>query len=199
MLKWSVIAGVAFSWSEALAAQNLISNPDFDVDVLQWFHDTSVNQLWSSDDADTCPLSGSLSADSVETTPGFFHFSTRAMDLIPVSPGEEIFVQLDYRSDAALTRLYLTYCSDPGGTTCVTFSPYLAFAGPTASWTTLSGSQVIPAGVGAVFFSTNASSGTAAFAIELDRAYLGRSARILSDDLEGGSVCRWSSAVGTIP
>lgn len=175
-------------------AQNLVSNPDFDADDSLWYHDTSTDQQWSAVDADLCADSGSLTSGSVETTPGFNHFGTRPMDCVAVNPNETLYAALRYRTDASVIRLYFTHCADVDCSNCGSFGPYFAFAGASATWVALGGSDTIPAsGVAAVYLSISASLGSASpFTIDLDRVYLGRDDRVFGDDFELGAPCRWS-------
>ncbi len=175
-------------------AQNLLSNPDFDVNDLDWYHDTSSGQQWSADDADQCANSGSLTAMSVTTSPDFQAFSTRPTDCVAVTPGETLYASLRYRVGAQFLRVYFTYCSDAGCSSCGTFSPFIDFGPTSASWVEVGGASTIPASsVAAVYLTIDAALASATpFSVDLDRVYLGRIDWIASDDFELGSLCRWS-------
>lgn len=179
-----------------LAAQNLITNPDFDVDDLNWFHDTSDNQHLGTADADACPDSGSLTANGVNTSPNFYYFLIRPLDCIPVTAGETLHASLRYRfSGSSFVRLYYSQCVDASCTNCTTFSGFVDTEMASAAWAPLEGTWSVPSsGVAAVWLTLDAFS-AAPFTIDLDRVYVGRIARISSDGFEGGTTCRWSSTV----
>jgi hypothetical protein len=176
------------------AAQNLLVNPDLDLpdDLTGWPNDFNAGHEWSSDDADGCTDSGSLAGTTGEGSPGFQAYTTRNWTCVPVTPGETVYLSVAYRSQIEINRLYFSHCSDADCNTCVTFSAFLDAGGPTDSWATLHGSEVIPDGVGAVWLSINSSEvGTTPKTIGLDRAYVGRQDRIHVDGFENGSACHW--------
>jgi len=178
-----------------LPAQNLLTNPELDENIDHWYFDTHGGQDWTSDDSDGCPFSGTLEAEALETTPGFWGFSTRPMDQVAVTPGETVHAAIRFRAPGAFFgRLYLTYCASEFN--CGSFSAFLDFASGSADWVTLEGSDLIPAGIQFVFLTIDATSATASFEIDVDRAYLGRQPRIFNDSFEATTPCRWSSSEG---
>jgi hypothetical protein len=173
------------------SAQNLVTNPEFDTSISNWFSDTNAGQVWVDDDADGCSSSGLLNGISANTSPNFWAFSTRPMDQIPVTAGETVYVSISFRSPGAtFGRLYLGYCADEAN--CGTSSALLDFAAGSLAWLTLEASDVIPAGVTFAFLTVDAISGTGSFAIDLDSAYFGREPRIFHDSFELGEACRWN-------
>jgi hypothetical protein len=172
------------------AAQNLITNPELDSSIANWYFDTNAGQAWLNEDADHCPFSGLLTGISAQTSPNFWGFSTRPMDQIPVIAGETVYASIRFRSPGAtFGRLYLVYCTDSAN--CGTSSAILDFAAGSLAWLTLEASDVIPAGVTLVFLAIDASSGTGSFAIDVDSAYFGRQPRIFNDSFEQSEACRW--------
>jgi hypothetical protein len=192
------LAGFFLSLSLAAApagAQNLIGNPEFDSSIEGWFLDFSAAMNWIDYDVDLCTESGALEGISAQATPTSWGFTTRAMDQIPVTPGETVHLSVRFRAAGAFScSIYLTYCTGPFN--CGSSSQFLDSASGSTSWVTLEASHEIPAGVAIVLFGVSSSSPTGPFAIDLDSAYLGRAERIFSESFEVGETCRWS---GTTP
>ncbi len=171
-------------------AQNLITNPELDSSISDWYSDTNAGQAWLNEDADLCPFSGLLAGISAQTSANFWAFSTRPTDQIPVTAGETVYASIRFRSPGAtFGRLYLVYCTDSAN--CGSSSAILDFAAGSLAWLTLEASDVIPAGVAFVFLAVDATSGTGSFAIDVDSAYFGRQALIFNDSFEQSEACHW--------
>ncbi len=192
-LACTLLAGLAWS----AAAQNaLVFNPEFDVNVEDWGTGVGQTNDWDPDDANACPQSGSLSMTS---TPGEASVvGAFAPECLTVSEGDEVVLEVTYKSPNPLTLYLLQYTT----------------ANCSGDWTDSSGAITFPAsagwstGEGGLFMSTPTDfqsvrfiavsidpSPSNPFTAKIDRAYLGYRTRRFADDFDGGSTCRWSSAV----
>jgi hypothetical protein len=186
-----LLAGAAIPGG-VLAGNLLLADPDFDDGIGAWM--TGAGQASGvADDADDCPQSfafhgqatGSASPSIVRAT---------ASDCIAAQQGDELFLEVRYRSERPL-HLFLILYAQPG---CAT--PLIGELGPqyaaAAEWEVARRTiEITSSNVASVRFSALAMDdpGPASFSAEFDRAYLGRVQRIFADDFEGGATCRWLS------
>lgn len=197
-LRWSLLVwGVAFSVSPS-AAQNVLLNPDFDVDVAGWQAVLGTIDLDPMDeDADACPesSSGRLVAAS-QPGPEFLGVVQATDSCLDVTPLQEIWIDatlwlrsaefvavgltvLEYTDDACTTFL------DPPVQTAIELSVGAAPEAEHLSVTTSVGVESVGLQIETGALVPNA--------LLLDRLYLGVAERIFADDFEGGSTCRWSA------
>lgn len=191
-----IIAALAGLSLPALGDDNLLGNPEFDIDADAWF-----GGGWSQDDSGSCPGSGSLALSSVHCAPvigcnDFGFWQAIAITCTQVTPGMTIYQSVDVRSNQP-SFLSLRFFSDAG---CATEAGENSDPGifvPAGDWQTAWRASVIPAGVLSVlpvfvsggFASTNVAG-------NLDRAWLGFEDRIFADDFEGETTCRWTTTIG---
>ncbi|MGE0639342.1 MAG: hypothetical protein AB7G12_06050 [Thermoanaerobaculia bacterium] len=196
---------VAFGFASGSSAQNLLSNPAFDVGqgTDGWIVETGSVQLVA--DQAHCTTSQALEGTSGVSGGGnqFFFFETIGCIAIDSAVHPTIFLGGDYRTTANVySRIYLTLFNDSGCQGGASFTPTVA--GPSSPiWTRILGEVNLPNGVQGVRFSVDniiAQIGEPQFTVEWDRLYLGFDGEIYSDsfEFESGSNCRWSSATGAI-
>ena len=199
----TVLALVAFGFSAESFAQNLLGNPAFDVGqgTTGWIIEWGAGQLVA--DAAHCTMSQALAGTSAISGGGeqFFYFNSTECIALDPDTHPTIFLGGDYRTTGnVFSRIYLTTYNDADclGSASFTTSVF----GPTsASWVRILDAVTVQAGVQAARLSVDnivAQAGEPQFTVEWDRLYMGYEGEIFPDDFEfeGGSLCRWSTAVG---
>ncbi|MEO8198585.1 MAG: hypothetical protein ABI689_17870 [Thermoanaerobaculia bacterium] len=181
---------------EVAAAQNaLVFNPEFDVNLDDWGYGVGQTQFWEADDADGCPLSGSVSMTSIPGDNSLV--AAFAADCLPVNEGDYVWLQATYKSPNPVTLYLFQYttanCSGAYTDSSSSTTP------ASAVWRTADLFVGIfpPPDTQSVRFVTVSSDPDPnnSFTLSLDRAYLGSRSRIFADDFDGASTCRWTSAV----
>ncbi len=199
--KWTAIAWIALCWSHVLAAQNLISNPDFDagLGLTSWVGTTGS---WALDpDSGTCLLSDSAAGTSAIAGSDQF-LGMYSQQCVPVDPVATPTLYLGglYKTPASVwARLYLSFFSDGACTTFASWSEF-AFGATSPTWRAILGPVSIPAGVGSVRVWADFNpmvAGLPQYTGSYDRIYLGAVPQLFADgfEAESGSACHWSDIV----
>lgn len=182
-------------------AQNILQNPDFDVNVLGgWNSMNACPFLRVAQDSDLCAGGGSAQITSVPggndqvadlgqcrpVTPGM---STRGRGRMRIGSGTGVTgaVAFDFYTDATCQNNIL------GAGTFTTHTPLDAVL-----WTEILTAVIVsPGNAGSVrFFVQGVKTNSATpMSIQLDRTYFGSSTQIFEEDMEVGSTCRWSDTV----
>jgi len=188
----------------AHATSNVVTNPEFNIDLGGWWSNYNTWWVWSSNDHDGCAGSGAgwgaSKAFSFTGDPRKQYFSADATACLPVSPGEMMWIEFDYLTVAPTVRALLTIystsdCSGGSG------GFYFWNLGPTGgNWVhgEVSGPNYVNAVSVRLGFDAWSTVETEDFSFLVDRVYLGTADRIFSDDFEGNGatpLCRWSASV----
>lgn len=202
---WLLAAALALLGARGGETQNLIvANPEFDDDVAGW--DLVGGGSWDGgDDLDGCTAgtgsSGSLDATALPAQfPGDYAFSGGGPSLcIAVTPGETIYTEVAYRSPA-VADIFPFFFAEPD---CAGSAPVSLADGSfpaSAQWNVAAESFTVPPGTASIrlyWYAAEVDAST--LDTSWDRAYIGRRARIFSDDFEAGFHCRWSTSAGGPP
>ena len=181
---WLAIAG-------PVRAQNLLANPDFDNSYSGWtLIRASIDT--SPQDANGCPQSLSLQLGS-EFFNGLYIADAEESDCHAVTPGETIFLAMSYLSSGQVSGLYRACFDNAGCAGGFTQGDNVLVGGPTGVFSRIEGTTTIPSGCNGVRFHVFSAHTSQTHTLLADRLYAGRTFRVLSDDFEGGSFCRWSS------
>lgn len=196
---WRSLAWIVALSASPAAAQNAFFNPDFDVDAAGW---ESVAGSFGLDplneDADDCPgsSSGRLVAGPFSTE---FVGTVIAVDsCLDVEPFQEVWLDATLwlrNAGTVWVQLRVREFTDDVCTLNSVVPPRAPFEPPVGaapeqyrfSLETTAGVESVNVVVDSVSLSP--------YTLLLDRLYLGVSERLFADDFEGGSTCRWSSAV----
>jgi hypothetical protein len=189
----------------ALFAQNLLDNGEFDLNAGLSGWQSSLGSMALVEDSGGCASSDALLGSSAPAGGGLQAFSIVSQQCLPFngSVHSEVSLGAMYRTTASIwTRLDLAYFSSEDCTGASSFSESV-FGSTSATWQRIAGTVAVPATVRSLqlFVSTTPmTTAEPAYTVEWDRIYLGLEPELLVDgfELEGGSTCRWSTASGEI-
>ena len=192
-----------FATARGAEAQNLLTNPDFDVPdgLATWQEQTGSVSLGT--DSGTCATSSAVDATSGLSGGGSQYFFMTSTQCIPVDPATNPALHLAgmYTATADVyARIYLQFFSDTGCSTPIGFSATLV-GGTSVAWNRIADTVAIDANAGSVLVLVDgnpANLGEPQFTMRWDRFYLGVEPQIFRDDFEfeSGSACHWSAVVG---
>jgi hypothetical protein len=184
------------------AAQNLLTNGDFDAGsgLTLWVATAGSWDLGA--DSGSCLLSDSAAGTSADTGGGHF-LQMLSEQCIAVDAGVTPTLYLGglYTTPANVyATLYLKFFTDGTCSTGISFSPTL-FGFLSLTWAPLLAPIPIPAGTGSLLVSAEFSAVAGPlpqYTGSFDRLYLGVLPRIFVDgfEAESGSACNWSNIVG---
>lgn len=186
--------------------QNLLANSEFDdaQGLASW--STGTGSWVLAGDCASCAQSNSAEGTSETAGGGSQYLSMISEDCVAVDPvaTPALYLGASYRTTATIwARTFLQFFTDGA---CGSFDSYSSSLadGPSATWKALLGALDIPATAGSLRVWVDfipQEFNTPQYVASVDRIYLGTSARVFLDDFEaeGGSACRWSSAIGLAP
>jgi hypothetical protein len=190
-----VVAGLCTA--TLLPAQNLLVNPDFDVDASSWelaMSDGTGQASWvAGTDASSCAGSGSLRVDASFAETGLAAVSSS--QCVPTTPGTLLAVRASVRHDAVcavwlgVTKYFDSECQN------VFEGVGFAQAPDGDGFVRVEGAVYVESGIVAMrpeIDSYCALDGSTSIA--LDELYFGPPSWIFSDGFEIGETCRWSTA-----
>lgn len=198
-LVWLSLFWIVGMATSPAAAQNAFFNPDFDVDAAGWESGWGGFGLDPLDeDADDCP--GSSSGRLASTWFGTVHAGTAiAVDsCLEVEPFQEVWLDATLwlrNAGTVWVDLHVREFTDDVCTLHQSLLPREPFEPPVGatpeqycfSLETREGVRSVNVVVDSVSISP--------YTLLLDRLYLGVRERLFADHFEGGSTCRWSSAI----
>ena len=195
----ATLATLALFWAASARAQNEAGpNVDLNADIAGWSF--IGNGTWDgNDDFDGCTgaagSSGSVDvASEPPAQPGDPSISAAyPLQCVAVLPGETIHTEVAYRSsvDADVVAAYFDTANCTGAQTQ---EPIDGNFSASAAWTLVAETLTAPPGALSVLVAWAAADANGLpFTTSWDRAYVGRRARVFSDDFEAASTCRWSA------
>ena len=200
--------GIALTFALLLAAsaraQNEAgANADLNTDLAGW--SAVGDATWvGSDDADGCTggagFSGSVTVDAAPPpNPGDATVAAAyPQECITVLPGETIHTEVSYKSevDADVVGVYFDTDNCTGGQI---EEPIAGNFPATAVWARVAETITVPKGALSMLVVWAAADPNGLpFSTSWDRVYVGRRARVFSDDFEAASTCRWTAVSGLL-
>lgn len=195
----ALFATLALLWAAGARAQNEAGpNTDLNVDDNGWSYIGSGSRVANAD-YDGCTggagSSGSLFVTAqLPSQVGDPSISAAyPLHCIAVLPGETLYTEVAYKSavDADVVPTYFDTGNCTGGAIEGTIDGNFPAS---AGWALGADTLTVPAGALSVLVAwAAADSNGLPFDTAWDRAYVGRAARIFSDDFEAASTCRWSA------
>ena len=198
------LAAITLVASTNAQAQNLAGpNTDLNFDDNGWSYIGSGSRV-GNDDADGCTggagSSGSLFVTAqLPSQVGDPSISAAyPLHCIAVLPGEMLYTEVAYKSavDADVVPTYFDTGNCTGGAIEGTIDGNFPAS---AGWALGADTLTVPAGALSVLVAWAAADPNGLpFDTAWDRAYVGRAARIFSDDFEAASTCRWSAVSASV-
>jgi hypothetical protein len=125
---------------------NLVVNPGFETNLGGWGGVLpSGEPNWVSDDADSCPESGSVHGNNTHENTNF-----SPGQCIQVAAGHTYYFGALFKAPTDLQTLSMIYYSDPACQTNVGNGPYIQISAAPINWSPLTGTVTPPAGVQSV-------------------------------------------------
>ncbi len=195
---------VLFLAAASARAQNEAGpNADLNQDFAGWSFVGDATWV-GSDDADGCTggagFSGSVTVDSAPPqNPGDPSAAAAyPQECLQVFPGDTIHTEVTYKSevDADVVGVYFDI---PNCSGLQTDEPIAGNFPAAAVWTRVAETITVPEGAYSMFVAWAAADPNGLpFSTSWDRVYIGRRARVFSDDFEAASTCRWSAVSGLL-
>jgi len=190
----SLVLTLSFAMPAALRAQNLVPNPDFNLDAAGWSAlYGSVD--WVEDDPDCSgqvPGSGALVLESEFFEGGELAYA--ASPCFVVTPGPLCF-SMEYFQGGDAVWLEATYFPDDEcpGSGFVDASPAMGI-GSYDGYTQIGSCTTVPVGTHRMKLQPKSLLFTfpGTSFLFVDRLYAGTATRVFADDFEPGAACRWA-------
>ncbi len=200
----AVVLWVSMALTAPLAAQNLLTNGDFETALgwAGWAWGTGTWQL--GPDSGSCTLSSAADGTSALVTTDHF-LSLYGNQCIPVDPTATpvLHVAVMYKTTATVwARVYLQQFSDAACSSYLAWSGTVS-GGTSANWTRIMGPITLDSSAASVLVWLDFNpqqAGMGQYTGSIDRLYLGVEPQIFLDDFEdeSGSACNWSLIVGGV-
>lgn len=172
-------------------AQNLLANPEFDVDGSSWSYTTgSFTEM--TDDADGCANSYALESFYGS---GTAEYEVNLGQCVTVTPGAPIVgrARLATLFGNADCYVAIRFFSDNPCTSAVAGGGAPPLAGVGSPWVVLSSAEfTVPGNASGAKLEIWCGATFAGFYLLTDRAYLGSPAEVFRENHEIGETCRWT-------